>query len=235
MSIDNQPQRPALTASRILSRLLLVLGILAALLFLPAGRWNWPQAWALMVSFGAFLLLYAFWGLYKDPAQLQERSRVAPNVKTWDKVIMTVYTALLPTVFIVAGFDAGRFGWSVVPAGSQALAWAGLAFAAAWILWTVTTNTFLSRQARIQDERHQVVVTSGPYRYLRHPMYLGILVLFLCLAPALGSWYALIPGLAIDVLFVVRTVKEDQMLREELPGYEDYAQRVRFRLVPGLW
>jgi protein-S-isoprenylcysteine O-methyltransferase Ste14 len=99
----------------------------------------------------------------------------------------------------------------------------------------VTTNTFLSRQARIQDERHQVVVTSGPYRYLRHPMYLGILVLFLCLAPALGSWYALIPGLAIDVLFVVRTVKEDQMLREELPGYEDYAQRVRFRLVPGLW
>jgi len=215
--------------------LLLVPGILAALLFLPAGRWDWPQAWVLVLSFGAFLLLYGLWGLYKDPALLLERSRVAQNVKTWDKAIMTAYTALLPTVFIVAGFDAGRFGWSRVPVDAQAVAWAGLGVAAALIFWAVSTNTFLSRQARIQDERGQVVVTSGPYRYVRHPMYLGILVLFLSLAPALGSWYAWIPSLAIDVLFVVRTAKEDKMLREELPGYHDYAQRVRSRLLPGIW
>ena len=216
-------------------KLLLVLGILAALLLLPAGRWDWPQAWVLVLAFGAFLLLYAFWGLYKDPGLLQERSQVAQNGKTWDKAIMTAYTALLPTVFIVAGLDAGRFGWSGVPAIAQAVAWAGLAVAAALIFWTVSTNTFLSRQARIQDDRGQVVVTSGPYRYVRHPMYLGIRVLFLGLAPALGSWYAWIPSLVIDVLFVVRTGKEDKMLREELPGYHDYAQRVRFRLLPGLW
>jgi protein-S-isoprenylcysteine O-methyltransferase Ste14 len=230
MSRRRQP-----TITRILVRLLLVLGILAALLFLPAGRWNWPEGWALILSFGVLLLLYALWGLYRDPAQLQERSQVAPNVKRWDRVILGVYTALLPTVFVVAGFDAGRFGWTDVPVALEALAWVGLILAAALILWTMTVNTYLSRQARIQDDRGQKVVTRGPYRTVRHPMYLGILVLFLCMGPALGSRYALIPGLAIDVLFVVRTAKEDKMLSEELAGYEDYAQRVRYRLIPGIW
>ena len=226
---------PQPTMTRLLVRLLLALGILGALLFLPAGRWDWPEAWALILSFGAFLLLYALRGLYRDPAQLQERSRVAPNAKRWDRVILSVYSALLPTVFIVAGFDAGRFGWSAVPVAVEVVAWVALVLAAALILWTTTVNTYLSRQARIQDDRGQEVVTRGPYRFVRHPMYLGILVLFLCLGPALGSWYALVPGLAIDVLFVVRTAKEDAMLREELAGYDDYARRVRYRLVPGIW
>jgi protein-S-isoprenylcysteine O-methyltransferase Ste14 len=189
----------------------------------------------LVLSFGVFLLLYAFWGMYRDPEQLSERSQVAQNVKRWDKIIMAIYSALLPTVFVLAGLNAGRFGWSVVPTSAQVLAWAGLVLAAALIFWTVATNTYLARFARIQDERAQVAGTSGPYRCVRHPMYLGIIILFLCLAPALGSWYALVPGLAIGILFVVRTAKEDQMLREELPGYEDYARRVRYRLAPGLW
>lgn len=221
--------------TRIVSRLLLVLGILAALLFLPAGRWDWLQAWVFILSFGAFLFLYALWGMYKDPEQLRERSQVAQNVKSWDKIIIAVYSALLPTMFIVAGFDAGRFRWSDVSVGVQVLAWVGLVAGVVLIFWTVTTNTYLSRLARIQEEREQVVIATGPYRYVRHPMYLGILILFLCLGPALGSWYSLIPGLAIDTLFIVRTAKEDKMLREELAGYEDYAQRVSYRLIPGVW
>jgi protein-S-isoprenylcysteine O-methyltransferase Ste14 len=235
MSLSDQPPRPRVAAKRMLARLLLGLGTLIALLFVPAGRWNWPQAWVFVLCFGVFLFVYAFWGLYKDPDQLQERSQVAQNVKRWDKSIMGVYAALLPMVFILAGIDAGRFGWSVVPAEMQAVAWAGLALAGALIFWVVTMNTFLSRHARIQADRGQVVVTSGPYRYVRHPMYLAILVSFICLAPALGSWYAAVPAFAIDALFVVRTAKEDKMLREELPGYQDYAQRVRFRLIPGVW
>ncbi|MGD8245572.1 MAG: isoprenylcysteine carboxylmethyltransferase family protein [Anaerolineae bacterium] len=186
-------------------------------------------------SFGTFLLLYALWGMVKDPPQLQERSRADENVKRWDRVILGVYTALLPTVFIVAGFDAGRFCWSEVPVAVQALAWAGLVLAAALILWTAMTSTYLSRQARIQEDRGQEVVSIRPYRRIRHPMYRGILVLFLSLDPALGSWCALIPSVAIDVLFIVRTAKEDRMLREELPGYDDYARRVRYRLIPRIW
>ena len=228
-------QRPRPTIGRLVSRLLLVLGILAALLFLPAGRLDWPQAWAVILSFGAFLLVYALWGMYRDPDQLQERSQVAPNVKSWDKAILGIYTALLPTVFVLAGLDVGRFEWSEVPVGVQLLAWLGLVSAAALILWTTTANTYLSRQARIQADRGQTVISTGPYSHVRHPMYLGILVLFLCLGPVLSSWYALLPGLAIDVLFAVRTAKEDKMLHEELPGYEEYAHRVRYRLIPGVW
>jgi protein-S-isoprenylcysteine O-methyltransferase Ste14 len=235
MSTDNQPQRPVFTLTRIVSRVLLVMGILAAFLFISAGRWDWPQAWALVLTIGAFLLLYAIWSVRNDPEQLKERSRIAQNVKSWDKVIITVYTALLPMVFILAGLDAGRFGWSAVPWDAQALAWGGIGIAAALVFWTAATNTYLSRQARIQDERGQVVVTSGPYRYVRHPMYLGVIVLFFSLPPALGSCYALVPSIAIDILFVVRTAKEDDMLKEELLGYSEYAQRVRYRLMPGLW
>lgn len=235
MSDSNQPQKTKITTGRIVSRLFLVLAILALLLFLPAGRLNWLPAWVLILSFGIVLLLYAFWGRSNDPDQLQERSQVADNVKPWDKVILGVYTALLPTVFIIAGLDAGRFHWSTVPALIQSFAWAGLVFSTALILWTTMSNTFLSRQARIQEERGQEVVSAGPYRYIRHPMYLGILVLFFCIGPALGSFYALIPGVIIDILFVIRTAKEDTMLQKELAGYEDYTQRVRFRLVPWLW
>ena len=89
--------------------------------------------------------------------------------------------------------------------------------------------------ARIQDDRGQVVVTAGPYRYVRHPMYLGVILLFLGMPVALGSWWALWPGVVIGALFVLRTAKEDRMLRDELPGYAEYTQRVRYRLVPRVW
>ena len=235
MSVTDQSRKSAITIIRIASRLLLVLGILSILLFLPAGRWDWPQAWVLIFSFGVFLLLYVCWGIYKDPELFHERSRVAKNAKSWDRVIMAVYAALLPMIFIIAGIDVGRFGWSVVPAGVQVFAWIGLVLGAVLIFWTITTNTYLSRQARIQDDRGQKVVASGPYSHVRHPMYLGILIVFLSIPVALGSWYALIPCLAIDSLFVVRTAKEDKMLREELPGYEDYTRCVHYRLIPGIW
>ena len=99
----------------------------------------------------------------------------------------------------------------------------------------MVTNTYLSRVARIQEDRGQVVVMAGPYKYVRHPMYIGIILLFLSIPLALGSWWALIPGVGIGILFVIRTAKEDQMLRSELSGYADYSNRVRYRLVPGIW
>jgi len=148
---------------------------------------------------------------------------------------MGIYTGFLPTVFIIAGLDVVRFGWSEVPLLFQVLAWLGLCSSAALIFWTVATNTFLSRYVRIQDDREQKVVAAGPYKYIRHPMYLGILVLFLSLGPALGSCYALIPGAIIDILFLIRTAKEDKTLQEELAGYQEYAQQVKYRLFPWIW
>jgi protein-S-isoprenylcysteine O-methyltransferase Ste14 len=230
-------RRAPLSSSRIALSLVVVLGGLAALLFIPAGRLDWPEAWALLAAYGAFLALYAAWGLLKDPDQLRERgqARKAENVKPWDKAIMAAYTVFLLLTPIVAGLDAGHFRWSAVPLPAKALAWLGLILAGALIFWALATNTYLSRMARIQDDRGQVVVTAGPYRYVRHPMYSGIILLFICMPLALGSWWALLPGVAIGVLFLFRTTKEDRMLREELPGYVGYAQRVRHRLAPRVW
>ncbi len=229
------PPRAPIRAARIVRSLVVVLGGLALLLFVPAGRLDWFEAWALIAAYGAFLTLYALWGLMKDPEQLQERGRTAQNVKPWDKVIMAAYTVFLLLTPIVAGLDAGRFRWSAVPPLAKALAWLGLILAGALIFWALTTNTYLSRMARIQDDRGQVVVTAGPYRFVRHPMYVGIILLFVCMPVMLGSWWALLPGAVIGLLFVMRTAKEDRMLRDELPGYVEYAQRVRYRLVPRVW
>jgi len=233
---DAPPGAPISTARAVVS-VMIFLGALAVLLFVPAGRLDWVEAWALIVSYGLLLALYAWWGLHKDPDQLRERGRArkAQNVKGWDRAIMTAYTVFLLLTLVVAGLDAGRFRWSVVPPAVKLLGWLGQAAPSALILWALGSNTYLSRMARIQDDRGQVVVTAGPYRFVRHPMYLGIIVLFLCMPAALGSWWALLPGAVIGALFVLRTVKEDRMLHDELPGYAEYAARVRHRLVPRVW
>ncbi len=235
IQVPAMPRASLRTAARAALSLLAVLAGLAALLFLPAGRLDWPEAWGFLAAYGVFLALYALWGLLKDPGQLAERSHAGPNVKRWDRILMGAYSLLLLVTFVVAGFDAGRFRWSSVALPVKAVAWLGLAAAGALIFWTLASNTYLSRMARIQDDRGQVVVSTGPYCHVRHPMYLGIIILFLCAPLALGAWWALIPGALVGVLFVVRTSREDHMLHEELAGYADYAGRVRYRLMPGVW
>lgn len=197
---------------RIILQIIILFGILVLLLFLPAGTWDWPQAWLLIPFLMIYFILYIYFGIYRDPEQTKERRKAAPNVKRWDKIIMAIYTVLLPTVFVLAGLDVGRFEISTVPLFMQILAWFGLIFAGTVIMWTVVSNTYLSRYARIQDDRGHELIIAGPYQYVRHPMYLGNLILFLCIGPALGSYLALITGGLIAVLFIIRTAKEDQML-----------------------
>jgi protein-S-isoprenylcysteine O-methyltransferase Ste14 len=220
---------------RALASLIVILVMLIGLLFLPAGRLDWPDAWLFIAAYAALLVTYAVWLLVKDPELLKERSRVAANTKPWDRVILTAYTVFLLATLVVTGLDAGRFHWSDVPAAVHGIAWIGLVASGALILSAVTANTYLSRTARIQEDREQVVVTRGPYGIVRHPMYLGVILLFTCVPPALGSLWAMIPGLIVGLLFVVRTAKEDKMLQEELPGYASYSGRVRYRLLPGIW
>jgi protein-S-isoprenylcysteine O-methyltransferase Ste14 len=234
----NPPKKPHPSPAAVVNlmvRIVALLAVLAALLFVPAGRIDWTEAWVFIIGYGAFLLLYALWGLWKDPAQLRERGRAAPNAKSWDKVILGLYTVCLLLVFITAGMDAGRLKISVVPPVIEGLGWLGQLAAGAVIFRAAAANTYLSRVARIQEDRGQTVVTAGPYRWVRHPMYAGIILLFASIPPALGSWWAFVPGAAVAVLFVVRTAKEDRMLRSELAGYPEYAARVRYRLLPGVW
>ena len=219
---------------RIVAALAVIL-ILDLLLFVPAGTLDWPAAWVLSLLYAVFLLVYAVWGTLKAPDLLQERSRVAKNVKAWDKAIMAVYTALLLATPVVAGLDVGRAQASQVPAAVQGLGLLALILSGGLIFWTVLTNAYLGRLVRIQEDRGHQVVTGGPYRYVRHPMYVGLILLFPCMALFLGSWWALVPTGLIAALMVVRTALEDRTLQAELPGYAEYARGTRYRLLPGVW
>jgi protein-S-isoprenylcysteine O-methyltransferase Ste14 len=212
-----------------------VILIMDLLLFVPAGRLDWPAAWILSLLYGVFLLAYAVWGTIKAPDLLKERSQVAENVKVWDKVIMAIYTVLLLATLVLAGLDVGRDQRSQMPAALQVLGLVGIVLASGLIFWTILTNAYLGRMVRIQEDRGHQVVPGGPYRYVRHPMYVGIILLFPCMALFLGSSWALAPTILIAMLMVIRTALEDRTLQAELPGYAEYAQQVRHRLLPGVW
>jgi protein-S-isoprenylcysteine O-methyltransferase Ste14 len=219
----------------LLFRFLVFFLFLAGLLFIPAGRLDWVEAWLFIGTFIVFLLFYTLWGLQNDPGQIAERSKASPNVKDWDKVIMTIYTILLLVMMVVASLDAGRFRWSSVPLAVQVLAWIGMALAGGLIRWVASVNTFLSSMVRIQEERGHQVIKTGPYRWVRHPMYVGLIIFMMCVPLALGSDWGLIPSGMIGILFILRTALEDRMLMNELPGYREYADHVHYRLLPGIW
>jgi protein-S-isoprenylcysteine O-methyltransferase Ste14 len=171
-----------------------------------------------------------------DPELVEERTQIKEGVKDWDKRITVVGSVLYPlAILIVAGLDA-RYGWS--PRVPTAVQLAALAIAAAGNLvsiWATAVNRFYGRFVRIQRERGHVVVSDGPYRYVRHPGYLGQIIFSLASALALGSLWALIPGGLFALLLVARTALEDRTLQEELEGYKAYTRRVRHRLLPQIW
>jgi protein-S-isoprenylcysteine O-methyltransferase Ste14 len=212
-----------------------VIVVMDLLLFVPAGRLDWPAAWILSLLYGVSLLAYAVWGTLRAPDLLKERSQVAGNVKIWDKAIMAIYTALLLATLVLAGLEVGRAQPSQMPATLQVLGLVGIVLAGGLVFWTILTNAYLGRMVRIQEDRGHQVVTGGPYRCVRHPMYVGIILLFPCMALFLGSWWALVPAILIAMLMVVRAALEDRTLQAELPGYAEYAQQVRYRLLPGVW
>jgi protein-S-isoprenylcysteine O-methyltransferase Ste14 len=208
--------------------------LMGLVLFLSAGRLDWPAAWVFLGLYVLVILTLGVWAMRKHPDVVNERGKLE-NIKSWDKTLMIIYTVMLFVLFAVAGLDAGRFGWSVMPIALQVVGFVALAFALAVTYWAMATNPFLSTIVRIQDDRGHYVVTSGPYRYVRHPMYAMMFFMWPGIALGLGSWWALIPAAVIVIVFVIRTVLEDRTLQAELPGYIAYAQRVRYRLVPGVW
>src|SRR5512142_1716760 len=115
--------------------------VLAGILFLPAGRLDWIQAWLFILAYGAFLLFYSVWTLRNDPGQAAERSRAGPNVKRWDQILVSVYGLLLVAMLVLAGLDAGRFFWAPAPLALQVIGWLGAIFAGYLIWWTASVNT----------------------------------------------------------------------------------------------
>ncbi len=205
------------------------------LIFVPAGTLHWPEAWLLLLLYFAGISAVMIWMKTKAPGLLKERMSRNKEIKTWDKMIMTAYSFLLIILLAVPGLDAVRFVWSDVPLFVKVLGFMGYIPALLFGFWAVRENAYASDVVRIQEDRGHSVCTTGPYRFVRHPMYVGVILFILCFPLSLGSLYSFIPASLIVALFIIRTSLEDKTLQKELPGYKEYAQKVRYRLFPGVW
>ncbi len=211
----------------------------AVLLFAAAGRLDLPRAWAYFgVMLGYMLVSQAIVLLF-----LRERVAEVTNArgarhegtKGWDKVMGALYGIGLLVAPVVAGLDIGRFGWSNL--GTRFLI-PGLVITVlgnALAQWAILSNRHFEKTVRIQSDRDHHVVTTGPYRFVRHPGYVGIIAFSLAFPFIVGSAWALVPAGVTILAMIVRTALEDRTLRRELEGYADYARKTRYRLFPGLW
>jgi protein-S-isoprenylcysteine O-methyltransferase Ste14 len=217
-------------------RAIIALLSISALLFGLAGRLDWAAAWWLIGILTATSALGVPWLAKHDPDLMRERmSKPSDAVPLWDRRFLRVYRWLVLAMFVTAALDGGQYRWSRVPLVLQVAG--GIAVAASFVvIWRCfAANHFLAAFARLQPDRGQSVVQSGPYRIVRHPMYTAIIAFVFGLVLLLGSWLALGFAVLIGALFVIRTRLEDQMLATGLDGYRAYTMRVPYRLVPGIW
>ncbi|TIX88136.1 isoprenylcysteine carboxylmethyltransferase family protein [Rhizobium sp. P44RR-XXIV] len=209
--------------------------MLLALVFVPVGRLDWLPGWIfiafLVVIYGVSISVLK----RVNPAIFRARNRFQAGTKRWDVILVSLVCLGMVAEIPLGTLDAGRMLWSVVPLSVVILGYALLAAGIALGAWAQAVNRFFEPGVRLQRERGQHVISTGPYAYVRHPGYVSAILVFAGLALALASWWALVPAAWASGLLVLRTSWEDALLRAELDGYADYARRVRFRLVPGLW
>jgi protein-S-isoprenylcysteine O-methyltransferase Ste14 len=221
---------------RVVITFFLALPIFFALfLFLPAGTWAWRNGWRflmVLIPAGTVSGLYV-WRV--NPEILVARSQFHEGTRGWDRALLGVLFPAMAAIFPVAALDDGRFHWFPVPWWVRGLGYAMLVAGLGILGWAQAVNRFFEPTVRIQTDRGHTVVDTGPYAIVRHPGYVGACLLFVGIALSLGSLWALIPAGISSSVLILRTRWEDQTLRAELAGYEEYTRRVRFRLIPGIW
>lgn len=229
------------TTSKLVSELVtrtIVWAVLAgALLFGAAGTVRWPEGWILLVLVCGLGLFSGLVIVRHDPALVQERLRspIQEGQKSWDKILLSLFLLLSLVQYAVSGLDAVRFRTSDMPAGLKLTGALGIVAGLYLNHIALLANTFAAAVVKVQAERKQQVVAAGPYAYVRHPMYAGAIPLLLGTGLLLGSWWGVAIGFVLIVLLACRAVLEEGTLKRELDGYEAYAARVRYRLVPGVW
>jgi protein-S-isoprenylcysteine O-methyltransferase Ste14 len=208
----------------------------AAILFLAAGRLDWLWAWLYVGIFLAFDAATALAVIPRSPGLLIERTSVGEGTKKWDIALFSLSAGFLPMIaWLLAGLDE-RFGWTAaLPLWLHVAGAAITALGYGIVVWAMASNAFFSATVRIQSDRGHAVASGRAYRVVRHPGYVGAILFTVAMAVMLGSWWALIPAVAAAILYVVRTALEDRTLLAELPGYQEYAQQTRYRLIPGIW
>ncbi len=209
---------------------------LAVALFLPAFTIAWLAGWVYLVLFFGFFLSVNAWLYRHNPALLQERLRFSrPDQQGWDKILFPLLVALPFAWLVFISLDATRLHWSPVPLWTQGLGLVILLFSFYLFFLTFRENSYLSTVVRVQEERGHRVVSTGPYHYIRHPMYAGFLLFMIGTPLLLGSWYGVLLGLAFMLVVARRAVLEERTLQKDLRGYADYMAEVKYRLIPHIW
>ena len=212
-------------------RVALALPIFALVIVLPAGKWDYWQGWLYLLILYIPMFFVLYYLLKNDPALLQRRMRMREKESVQRRIIVLSLVYFL-VAFSLPGFDV-RFGWSNVPAWVSLVADVLVFIGYMTFVWVLMVNSYLSRVVEV--EAGQKVVSTGPYAIVRHPMYAGISLMYVATPVALGSFWALIPAVFIVPLLIARIRNEEQVLLRDLSGYAEYTQKVKYRLLPGVW
>jgi len=232
--VSQEPGTPVI--AKLLLQNIIWVAVMGALLFVPADTLHWPVAWVFLGTVAILGVACGLWLAKTDPALLAERMHpmMQKNQPFADKVFMPVFGLAAVIWFVTIGRDARvhEFDFPIV---LQALGMAMLLASTGFVMWVMRTNSFASPVVKLQTERGHRVISSGPYAYVRHPMYSASVLFFIGAPLLLGSWWGLAMATLFALLFAVRARIEARALLAGLPGYADYATRVRYRLLPGLW
>jgi protein-S-isoprenylcysteine O-methyltransferase Ste14 len=215
----------------VFSRLIIIIPLMFAMFFLPAGTWNYWQAWMYLATLFTPMIFVILYLIKKDPDLLERRMKFGEKQREQKKIINLSIIYYLLT-FALPGFDH-RFGWSNVPVAVAIAADILVAIGYGIVILVFRENSYASRIVEVSQE--QKVISSGPYAVVRHPMYVGVTLMYGLSPLALGSYWAIIPALSIIPILVARIINEEKMLREELKGYNEYMQKTKYRLIPGIW
>lgn len=220
--------------TQLVIRALLAPVLMIGLLFLVAGRWDYWQAWVYTITNTIVLVLMGT-VLTKNSELVEERLNPKEGVKGWDKFYFSVTTPMYMLALLLGGLDA-RFGWTTNM--SLFIYWCSVIVylvGQAIFLWARYTNNYFSSMVRIQTDRGHTVCKEGPYRFVRHPGYVGGFLFTITVGLMLGSWWASIPQVIAALMLIWRTAREDKTLQAELAGYAEFTKQTRYRLLPGVW
>ena len=211
--------------------------VLALVPFLAAGTFFWFYGWIFLILLYIFYFVTILWVLRHNPGLIKERvvTGFRPDEPSWDKAFIILLGILFSIWWISMPLDAVRFHWSQMPTWLHVVG--AIVFSCSFYLVYLTfrENPYLASEVRIQEERGQTVVSTGPYRYVRHPMYASLLLFCLGSALLLGSWIGVLLGLLIEGVLAMRAVREERELRIGLKGYDAYMAQVKYRLIPHVW
>lgn len=236
MSTTEEKRKPRswLPGLRYVGQRLFLFAVFAAVLLAAAGRLAWVRAWVYLIYTLLLELATLFLLAWRAPETLAQRGTRHRGVKTFERVFVAGWLTLALVFPAVAGLDE-RFRWSAMPTAGLYVGAGIMAVASVFGAWAMIVNEHFEQFVRIQTDRGHRVVSSGPYRFIRHPGYAAAIFGELGTPLMLGSWWTFAPAAALALLFILRTAREDQTLLKELEGYPAYASSTRYRLLPGVW